>query len=254
MKKAFTVKNKKGQIIRGVIERYGTGYGPVVIFAHGLLANKNQPQIRETARLVAMQGYTTVRFSATNNIGRSSGSPLHFTVGGYVMDCSAVIEYALRVTKQSDYYFVGYSIGAMVGYIIAATDRRMKGMVLQGPVYDLAGQMERYPKFKLYKKIGWMLKRSRTLKKDFKLGFEFYREGVQYDVDAYLVKVKCPTLVIYGSQEKRFYKKRFQQLYKKISARKELVMLPKIKHVMRSKKHIAQFSDEIIQWLQYQKK
>jgi len=250
MQKRFEVKNRKGLTIRGIIEWKKKQIGPLIILCHGLKASMDQPQIKETAKALIKAGYAVVSFDATNNVGKSQGNFINFTTGGYIQDAKRVVTYALQTTKQKEYIFVGFSIGAMASYIIASKDRRTKKLVIQAPVYNLKKILTRpYYNFPLWLKQGWIMLHSNYLNKDFKLGIKIYQEGIKYKVNQYLKKIKCPVLVIYGSKEDSESKKDFRKLFKVLQSEKRKIVLPDTLHTLKTKRQINVFTDQIIKWL-----
>jgi alpha/beta superfamily hydrolase len=249
MQKKFKIENRRGLRINGLIDWNGEDQGHLVILCHGLFGFVEKPIIKETTKALVKAGYTVVRFDATNNVGKSQGKFENFTVGGYIQDTKQVLSYALKDLNKNEYSIIGFSIGAMPSYIIGASDKRMKQMVLQGPTYDLKYELERKKSFLQLKEKGWAYEYSTGLKKNIKLGFGLYKEGVKYSVDKYLKKVTCPVLIIYGSGERTGSIKTFIKLYNKISSKKKRIVIPGAPHTMKSKKDINQFTKKVVLWL-----
>ena len=83
MQKKLIINNNNNQKIVGIMEWFGKNKGPLVILCHGFKGFMDQVQIRDTAKNIANAGYTTVRFDATNSIGKSEGRLMEFTTGGF---------------------------------------------------------------------------------------------------------------------------------------------------------------------------
>lgn len=249
MKKSFTIKNKKGFTIHGVIEYYGKKYGPVVLVCHGYKGFINQLQIKETANALAKEGFTAVRFDATNSTGKSQGPLVDFTVGGYIIDIKSVIDFILKKTKQDRVIFFGFSIAAMAGYIIASTNRKIKAQIMQGPPFDLSkGRISQVQK--QMREKGYAVVYARSLKRNVRMGEKVLRQGLRYDVNKYLKKLSCPTLVLIGSKEERWNKELIKSGYKTIKTKnKKLAIIKGAHHTMRTKKELKPFIKEFITWL-----
>jgi pimeloyl-ACP methyl ester carboxylesterase len=236
--------------IRGVIEWYGDKYGPLIIVCNGFKAVTTQPQIKMSAKALAKAGFTVVRFDPTNSTGKSDGPLVMFTLGGYIHDVKQVIKYSLKVTKHNEYILFGFSIGAMVSYIIASQDRRVKKSILQAPVYDIKVSAEHNKHYDEIKKRGWKIIYARSIKRNVKRGYLFYQEGFKYKSSDYLKKIKCPTLVLYGSKEEAWNKKMINILFKKLKMQdKSLKKILSACHTLRTKKVISAFIKEILNWL-----
>ena len=249
MQKKFSIKNRKGFIIRGIIDYKGKIPGDVIILCHGLFGFVEKPVIKETSKNLVNAGYTVVRFDATNCVGKSQGKFEDFTVGGYVQDTKNIISDVLKKLRKKEYSIIGFSIGAMPAYIIGATDGRMKNMILQGPTYDLKYEMEVQDNFSHLKEKGWAYKYSSGLNKYIKVGLSLYQEGIKYNVDKYIKKIKCPVLVIYGSKEKKESKKTFIKLYNNINSKKKRIIISGAPHTLKLKNDINPFTQSVVKWL-----
>ncbi len=248
MQRGFSIQNSRNVVIRGAADWYGKAYGPPVIFSHGLVVTHTQAQVRDAAQRVAQAGYVSYRFTATNHVGTSQGSLRNFTVDGYVGDLRCVIDYALRETQHHYCYLVGYSLGSMVSYIVAADDDRVRRMVLQSPLYDFDLEIRRKLALPPYRAIGWGMQYSRWLRERFRLGTQYYEEGIRYDPAQLLAQVHAPTLVVYGTKDRILRHSNFTDIYDKLTVEKRLVPLSGAGHTFRSSSDIHQLAELIIEW------
>lgn len=251
MKKFFTIKNKLCQKIVGVIEWHGKTKGPLVILCHGFKGFMDQTQIKGVAEYLVKTGYTTVRFDATNSIGKSDGKLLDFTVGGYLNDLKAVVIYALKIIKRKGYALFGFSIGAMVSYLLASKYKKVRCLVLQGPTYSLKYALHKKEyNFPQWQKNGWITVHSNSKNRDYKVGFNYYKEGIKYNTKKAIKQVSCPTAIIYGTKEGNDKKKLFNHLYRDLKVRhKGKFVIQVAPHTLRKVKHIKQASKLAIGWL-----
>lgn len=237
-----------GLTIRGLIEWRGKSYGPLIVLCHGFKALYKQPQIAVLARRLVMVGYTVVSLDATNSVGTSDGKLVNFTVGGYIQDIKQVMGYALRYTSQKRCVLIGYSIGAMAGYVIASQDKRVRGLALQGPSYRLGTTLDKDITTQISEK-GWARVWSNTLSKFVVIGGDVYRYAKRYDVDEHLRAVKCPVLVTYGTYEEPVRIRNMDYLYRLLRGRKKIVKILSAPHTFRKREHINLFVRAIIKWL-----
>ena len=250
MKKLFNIKNRKGLTIRGIIEYQSEKHGPLIIMCHGYRVHRDQEQVKVPAAQLVKLGYTVVRIDATNSTGKSDGELIDFTVGGYIEDIKIVINYSLHLTKQKTLVLIGYSIGALACYIITSKDKRIKGLVLQGPVYDLGIRVEKHDYFKELKAKGWYDDYSGTLKRKIRMGIAKYNEGKKYKPKKYLTKISCLVLLMYGTKEEECNKKMINILYKKLRIKDKMIKrVPGAYHTLRTKKVINFFVKEVLKWL-----
>lgn len=253
MQKKFSIKNRRRLTIKGLIDWKGRDPGHLVILCHGLFGFVEKPIIKQTTRALVSAGHTVVRFDATNSVGKSQGKFEDFTVGSYIQDTKQVISYVLNRLNRKDYSIVGFSIGAMPSYIIGASDKRMKHMILQGPTYSLKYELEKDENFVQLKEKGSAYKYSTGLKKNIKMGIKLYQEGIKYKVNKYLKKVACPTLLIYGTKEHPGAQKTFRELYKQLNVKKQRIILLGAPHTLKTKKHISMFTNKVIEWMNNEK-
>ena len=250
MLKTFSIRNKHQQKIAGVMEWYGKKKGPLVILCHGFKGFMDQSQIKEMAKYLAKAGYTTVRFDATNSIGKSDGQLLNFTVGGFLNNLKLIIAYALKLTRQRNYALAGYSLGAMISYLIASKDKRVKCLILQGPTYNLKFQLTKDFYSPEWKKRGWIFVYSNSKNRDYKVGFNFYQEGIKYNTKKVVKKISCPTTIIYGTNERQGYKKLFNKLFRDLKVKqKKKFVIPGAPHTLRKVRHIKQTGKVAAWWL-----
>ena len=250
MQKKLIIKNKHHQKIVGIMEWFGKEKGPLVILCHGFKGFMDQPQIRDSAKYLAKSGYTTFRFDATNSIGKSDGKLLNFTGGSFLSDLKTVISHILRLTKKKDYVLMGYSLGALISGIVASKDKRVKCLVLQGPSYNLSYLLTRDFYSPEWKKKGWIMVHSNSKNRDYKIGYNFYKEGIKYNAKKVVKKIKCPTAIVYGSKEPSDNIKLFNELFIDLkTTQKKKFIIKGASHTIRKKKHIQQFSKAAVWWL-----
>jgi alpha/beta superfamily hydrolase len=107
--------------------------GILVLLGHGVTGNKDRPVLVDTARALNGAGFDTLRFSFSGN-GDSGGRFVDSTITKEVSDLDAVLEAASKRYPQIVY--IGHSMGAAVGVIKAAEDRRINALV------SLAGMVD----------------------------------------------------------------------------------------------------------------
>ncbi len=105
----------------------------IVILGHGVTGNKDRPVVADTAAALNATGFDTLRFSFAGN-GNSEGDFRAATIGKEVADLGAVIDTV--ASEYANIAYVGHSMGAAVGVIRAATDRRIKALI------SLAGMVD----------------------------------------------------------------------------------------------------------------
>ncbi len=105
----------------------------LIVLGHGVTGNKDRPVIVDTAAALNRAGFDTLRFSFAGN-GASEGDFRDATISKEVGDLQAVLDVVTKAYPKLAY--VGHSMGAAVGVIQAAKDRRIQALV------SLAGMVD----------------------------------------------------------------------------------------------------------------
>jgi len=160
---SFFIKNRKKLKVAVCVEQ-GDGAG-LVFLMHGLGGFKEQPHISMMADVFARNGFTVVRFDATNSLGASDGSYQHATVTNYLADLEDVIAWA----KTQAWYEEPFTLAAhnMGGMCIALYAARYPSLVkalapvatiVNGPLSLQALKTKEASTMDAWKASGWLLR------------------------------------------------------------------------------------------------
>jgi len=105
----------------------------IVVLGHGVTGNKDRPLIAATAEALRAIGFDTLRFSFSGN-GNSQGDFRKSNISKGVTDLGAVIDAVSHHYKNICY--IGHSMGAAIGVILASKDKRINRLV------SLAGMVD----------------------------------------------------------------------------------------------------------------
>ncbi|MFQ5647864.1 MAG: alpha/beta hydrolase, partial [Candidatus Aenigmatarchaeota archaeon] len=198
----LTLFDSVGRRIAGVIHRpEGPGPFPAVVLAHGFKSSKGRK--RGLAEALCKAGFVAVRFDFFGS-GDSDGSFENVTISKMAEDLRFVVEHTSRLHYVRDTGLAGSSMGGMVSIIQAAQDSRVKALVLDRPVSDFKG----LPLFKLMRSQefeAWREKGIATLThpgEQFQVKFNFYQDGLKYDLYHLASRIDCPSLIIHGSKDR----------------------------------------------------
>jgi putative phosphoribosyl transferase len=105
---------------------------PAVAFAHGLGSSKDSPRNRTIAEALRAAGFAAFLFDFTGH-GESEGTPETSTLGQQVDDLGAALDVleSLDDVDPARIAVVGASSGAAVALVRAATDPRVRALVLR---------------------------------------------------------------------------------------------------------------------------
>lgn len=105
----------------------------LVVLGHGVTGNKDRPVVVDTAAALRDAGFDTLRISFSGN-GDSEGDFRESTITKEVGDLHAVLDTVSGHAKNIAY--IGHSMGAAVGVLVAAQDTRIRALI------SLAGMVD----------------------------------------------------------------------------------------------------------------
>lgn len=132
------IKNSNGEVLD---YSFADGLGSrrskdwLVVLGHGVTGNKDRPVIVDTAAALNEIGFDTLRFSFSGN-GDSGGRFEDATIRKEVGDLLAVLSVAKK--SYSRICYIGHSMGAAVGVIVAAENAEIDCLVSLAGMVDTA--------------------------------------------------------------------------------------------------------------------
>ncbi len=125
------IRNAQGERLDYSFHQGEKDSGRIVVIGHGVTGNKDRPFVVALALGLARAGISALRLSFSGN-GDSEGQFIASNISKEVDDLGAVLEALDGYTIC----YIGHSLGAAVGVIRAAADRRISFMVsLAGMVH-----------------------------------------------------------------------------------------------------------------------
>ncbi len=127
----ITFRNSHGERLDATFHPGRVGDRRIVAIAHGVTSHKDRPWLLALSENLSAQGVASVRFSFAGN-GGSEGRYADVSISKEVADLGCVLD----GLAGRDVVFAGHSMGAAVGVLRAAHDRRIRGLVsLAGMVH-----------------------------------------------------------------------------------------------------------------------
>jgi alpha-beta hydrolase superfamily lysophospholipase len=105
----------------------------IILLGHGVTGNKERPVIVDTAQALNQAGLDTLAFSFAGN-GDSEGDFKACTISKESQDLSSVLDAVS--CHYANILYLGHSMGGAVGLLVAAQDRRIRGLI------SLAGMID----------------------------------------------------------------------------------------------------------------
>ena len=132
------IKNPSGERI-DLSFHPGTNREALVIFGHGVTGNKDRPLMVALAEGLSARGWPCLRISFAGN-GESDGRFEECTITKETADLQAVLGVVPNCVRVA---YAGHSMGAAVGVLTAANERRIRALISVAGMARTADFVER---------------------------------------------------------------------------------------------------------------
>jgi pimeloyl-ACP methyl ester carboxylesterase len=222
------VRTRDGVFLDGLITEPRRRGGLALVWVHGLgsVFSSGQPLVRALAKHLNAAGLAYVKLNTRGHDvvaragGRLAGAAFE-RFGESVADLRAMIDLARRA-GYSRVILAGHSTGAnkVLHYVARVRDSRVAGVILLGPVSDIAGEMKKIGARELRRRVAvaeriarrdpmalvpheFGFRGARRYVSLFKPGqaedvFQYYRPGARWSA---LKRVRLPLAVVIGSRD-----------------------------------------------------
>ena len=222
------VRTRDGVWLDGVVAEPRRPRGVALVWVHGLGSTfaSGQPLIRALARRLNAAGIAYVKLNNRGHdvVARAAarlGGAAFERFGDSVADVRATIALARRA-GHARIVLAGHSTGAnkVLHYVAKVSDRRVRGLVLLGPVSDIAGEVKRVGARELRRRVAvaeriarrdgealvprefgvWTARRYLSLYRPGEIEdvFPYYRPGARWTA---LRRVRLPLAVVVGARD-----------------------------------------------------
>ena len=195
----FTIIRPDNKKIVGIIAGLEKGkQKPALILLHGFTGYKEQKHVEYPAKRIAEKYFITIRFDGTNGLGESGGDIFNCNTADYLKDLEQVYNF-IRSVKEIDSHNIhlfGTSWGGMIAFNFKYKNS-MKSIILHEPSFRW--QIDNKKRIdEGWENHGYVIKHSRSKNIDVKIGYSFYKEGLNYDNPKAVSQIKVPVLLIQG--------------------------------------------------------
>lgn len=199
----FFIKNRNNLniFIKVSIQKNSKG---LVFILHGLGGNQEQKHIVCFERACVDNGFTVVKFDATNTFGKSDGCYDDITASNYIHDLEDVISWS----SKQDWYIepfilIGHSLGGLaISHYAAHYPDKIKAIAPISTVVSGGLYLSSYSYEQLidWQNSGWHRKESKSRPGFIKeLSWKFAEDIMQYDLLNF--KFSGPVLLIVGEKD-----------------------------------------------------
>jgi alpha/beta superfamily hydrolase len=232
------IRNRHGERLDFAYHPGAAELSTLVVLGHGVTGNKDRPLLVELANLLSRTGIHALRFSFAGN-GASEGRFEDATITKEVEDLGAVLD-ALPGWNTG---YAGHSMGAAVGVLRAATDRRIHFLIsLAGMAHTAAFVQCEFGD--VPPGIGCMWHQPEC-----PLSQAFYDDLLRIQsVQAAARQVRVPWLLVHGLADTVVPPKNSHDLFAVAGEPKQLNELPEADHVF-SEPHAASMASSVVAWM-----
>lgn len=248
------IQNQLGADLVLVIDKRSTPRG-VVIVAHGLGGNKDEPEILALAESFKKHNFTVVRYDASNARGESGGYVEDAKTATYIQDMTAVVDW----TKAQSWFkqplvLAGHSLGATSAALYAeAHPGDVAGLVLISGVVSGTLHFQEAPKRTPADWEQTWQQISNSLGQEGPDGsvnwFAFMIDLLRFNLLKESGDLSMPVLIIVGEKDELAPVTHQQRLYNSLPGPKELKIIAGAGHSLESPTELSQLKLIVGNWL-----
>ena len=234
-----SIRNIQGELLEYDFLPGEEGRKDLVIIGHGVTANKDREWAVMLSAALAKAGFASLRFSFSGNGGSE---------GRFEDSCPNKEADDLRCVLQavSDWQvtYVGHSMGAAVGVLVAAAETCILRLVSLGGMVDTADFAQR--------KFGDLQPGNAFMweKPECPLTQSFMDDMRTIDsVEPLAKSIALPWLLVHGSADTVVPIEESERLYQQDAPHRTFISMPDADHVF-SGPHAAIMADQVVDWLQ----
>lgn len=232
------IRNKHGEVIDHTMHNAEGVDDKLVILAHGVTGDKDREMMIDLSNMLAKAGWPTMRISFSG-CGNSDGEFTEATISKGSDDLQAIID---QVKGQKKIAYIGYSMGAASGALVAAKDDRINVLV------SLAGMVR--TKVFAETEFGDEIPDKGCMWEDEKnpLSQTFMDDLCQIDTVLPAVKdVRTPWLLVHGSEDDVVLPDDSITLFNHLKGKKKHVVIDGTDHSFAG--HWDKLANHIDDWL-----
>jgi len=207
-------ENSKKQNLVGMVrvpQSYDQSIFPVVLVLHGYKENKDRDIIVALADHLSHLGFVTLRFDFAGH-GESDGDLENFSISNQTDDVVSAVKYLYEqdFVNKNLIGIVGHSWGGNIG-IFAASKYSVQSLVTiaarSSTDHFISSHFSPDEIEELSKKGTFVTHDFKTMSSDFLVDFK------KYDIKKSASKIKCPWLILHGTDDKRAPYSEARELY-----------------------------------------
>ena len=216
---------------------------PCILTSHGFESSKDGGKWLALSPRFYDGGFASLRFSyrgCGKGEGKSDGEFEDTTLSGRIRDYKAALDY-LETTRvdMSRLGVIGSSFGGMIA--LAARDERIKAMVILATPSGFPPPIEKELRG-LEQKGYFKLESGRRLKA------KFLEDVKGYHIIGDIKRIRCPILIVHGSQDEVVPVENAYGLYESANEPKRLEIIEGGNHGFDSPEHVERIASLSVDW------
>lgn len=243
------LQNRRGKNLVALVERTNKSKG-IVFLMHGLGWYKEEPLIQRIAGYLYANGYTVVRFDATNSFGESDGMFEDATITNQYEDLEDVVNWAGDQSWYSEpFSLAGQSVGGLCSLYFTynfpdkITALSLFSTVISGDLTLETCSKEFLDDWKTKGYFSW--EDDNKLKK---LKWAFMEDAMQYDMLEIAPQVRAPVLMMVGDRDTQTPVTHQKRLYDRLQCPKRLHIIEGAGHTF-TEEHLIKASEYYGSWI-----
>lgn len=246
MEHKVTIQNRKNERIVVVVREHEHSRGCAIV-QHGLAGSKDEKHIAAATHFFFEEGYTTVRFDATNTYGESDGSIEYSTMTKHLEDLEDVIAWSKTQSWfNGELVLAGHSMG---GYAVARYAQMHPSEVAVvfplSPVVSGALTLDAHEAsepgyIQHWKETGWREDRSVSHPERVRrLPWSHMEDRLTHDLLKDASKLTMPVHIVVGDLDRISTLEHMKLLQRALPGVSSLHVIPHCAHVYRTDAQIA---------------
>jgi len=229
MEKPIIFKNKRNKQLMGILHLpKGKRKFPLVIICHGFGGTKTNRKFVRLARALEKKRIASFRFDF-EGCGDSGGNFESITIKRQVSDLGTVMNWVLKKKNinKNKIAFLGHSLGTVIATLyVVQNNFPAKALIFWASAFN---QEKLIPTWQTKKDLRKWKKQGYLIRKEDKIGINYFKENERKDYSPILSKIEAPILIIHGKKDDVVplkFSKRLAKDYENI----KLLIYPKTDH------------------------
>lgn len=249
IQKRVEFENQKSELLRGIIRVPDEkGKFPAVILCHTFHDNKDNDLMFDLWDAISRLRFICLRFDFAGH-GESQGDFRDLTISQDVKDLRAAFEF-IKKLEQADtdrIAIAGHSMGGIDSIIFSADNKEVSSLAVISARSDTREFIESY--FSKREQEEWKKRGYIQLYNFGEISIDFLRDAEKHDILESVKKVKCPILILHGTDDTRVPFEDARELFNHAKEPKQLELIDGADHHFSNPRHRQELVEAVTEWL-----